>query len=230
MTLLCVDASGKSAAVAVEEDGQILSDGFENSGFTHSETLLPLIDSTLQKAGRTIEDIDEFAVTNGPGSFTGLRIGAALVKGLAGERLCIPVPTLLALGYNAISETGVVIPMMDARCNQVYTAVFKAKDQTLHRLTEDRAIAVTELEEKIRFYLADGETVIVLGDGAYLLQEEIAKQVVFLPEEKRLIIGRSIALAARDCERVSATALGLRYLRLSQAEREKNMKIGGSKL
>jgi len=194
----------------------------ENSGYTHSETLLPLVDETLKKAGTSIDKIDSFAVTNGPGSFTGLRIGCALVKGLAGKSPCYPVPTLLALAYNCIDEEGIVIPMMDARRAQTYTASFRVHNGKADRLTEDRAIAVSELETEILTYINKGERVIVPGDGAYLLSEKISS-LVTLPKHP-LILGISVARAAQNISPVSAEQLGLRYLRLSQAERERQEK------
>lgn len=217
--MLSIDSSAKSAAVAVTDGGALLAAGFENSGYTHSETLLPLVDATLQKAGVTIDKIDAFAVTNGPGSFTGLRIGCALVKGMAGQVPCYPVPTLLALAYNCIEENGIVIPMMDARRAQTYTATFRVKDGEVERLTEDRAVAVTQLEEEMSSYINNGERVFVPGDGAYLLSEGMAA-LVTVPAHP-LILGNSVALAAQNISPVSAADLGLRYLRLSQAEREK---------
>lgn len=227
MLLLSVDSSAKSAAVAVTEGENVLAEGFENSGFTHSETLLPLIDDTLKKAGKTIDDIDAFAVTNGPGSFTGLRIGCALVKGLAGDKPCFAVPTLLALAYNCDEYEGLVIPMMDARRQQTYTATFEVKDGCVIRITDDRAIAVAELENEMRDYLAMGKQIIVSGDGAYLLSEEM-KALVILPA-RPLIVGGSVAKAAKNISSISADRLGLRYLRLSQAERERIEKNGGNK-
>ena len=219
MIMLCVDASGKSAAVAVAQGEQILAQGFENSGFTHSETLLPLVDETLKKAGKSIDDIDAFAVTNGPGSFTGLRIGCALVKGLAGDKPCYPVPTLTALAYNCSEHTGVVIPMMDARRKQTYTATFEVCEGQVRQIVEDRAISVEQLEEEIEKYLNEGISVMVPGDGAYLLNPALMDRVI-IPDQP-LIVGASVAKAAAQICQVSAGELGLRYLRLSQAEREK---------
>ncbi len=219
MLLLSVDSSAKSAAVAVTDGDRVLAEGFENNGYTHSETLLPLIDTTLQKAGKTIDDIDIFAVTNGPGSFTGLRIGCALVKGMAGDLPCKAVPTLSALAYNCVGENGIVIPMMDARRAQTYTATFSVKNGKVEQITADRAIAVEDLEKEILSFIAQGERVIVLGDGRHLLSTQVSSKVELF--EQPLILGRSVAKAAEKIESVSAKDLGLHYLRLSQAEREK---------
>ena len=224
MILLSVDSSAKSAAVAVSENEVILAEGFINNGYTHSETLLPLVAETLEKAGKSIGEIDAFAVTNGPGSFTGLRIGCAMVKGLAGDKPCYPVPTLLALAHT-VQEDGIVIPMMDARRQQTYTASFRHQNSEVIQLKEDRAISVQELEQEIKKYLLAGEKVIVPGDGGYLLSDEIKAQVTF--PEQPLITGTAVAKAVKNIKCVSSQKLGLQYLRLSQAEREKNEKNGG---
>ncbi len=222
MLLLSIDSSAKSAAVAVTDGKSILAEGFENNGYTHSETLLPLVDAVLQKAGKTIDDIDAFAVTNGPGSFTGLRIGCALVKGMAGDKPCYPVPTLRAHAYNCVGENGIVIPMMDARRAQTYTATFSVENGKVEQIAQDRAIAVEQLEQEISQFINQGNRVIVLGDGRYLLSDDITNKVDFF--EKPLILGTSVAKAAEEITPVSAAQLGLQYLRLSQAEREKKEK------
>ncbi|MBQ6947545.1 MAG: tRNA (adenosine(37)-N6)-threonylcarbamoyltransferase complex dimerization subunit type 1 TsaB [Clostridia bacterium] len=225
MILLSMDASAKSAAVAVSDGDMALAENFINNGYTHSETLLPLVAETLEKAGKTIGEVEAFAVTNGPGSFTGLRIGCATVKGLAGNRPCYPVPTLLALAYSA-GEDGLVIPMMDARRQQTYTAVYRVTNGKVEQLIPDRAIAVAKLEEEMAEYLAAGERIVVPGDGGYLLSEEM-KAKVFFPAQT-LITATGVALAAQEIHSVPAGELGLRYLRLSQAEREKKEKKGVS--
>ncbi len=233
MIMLSVDSAGKSAAVAVTKDEALIAEGFENNGLTHSQTLLPLIEKTLNDAGLTIDDIDVFAVTNGPGSFTGLRIGCALVKGMAGEKPCIAVPTLAALAHNLpLVTSGYIIPMMDARRAQVYTATFKVQDGVLQRCKEDTAQSVDSLRQEIDEYLAAGDEVWLVGDGAYLLQTETG---VHIPAgDECLLRGQSVASAAKNIEQVSASCLGLRYLRLSQAEREKKereeMKHGSNRV
>ena len=131
MKMLSIDASGKTAAVAVTDGGELLAQSFTDAGLTHSQTLLPMVDSVLRLAGVDISQIDEFALTAGPGSFTGLRIGAALVMGLAGARLCRPVSTLEALSYNMLERRAVIIPVMDARRHQVYTAAFQSEGKKL---------------------------------------------------------------------------------------------------
>ena len=217
MKLLCIDASGKSAACAVYQDGKTVAESFINSGLTHSQTLLPLVDKMLTDAKITIDDIDTFAVTNGPGSFTGLRIGMALVMGLAGERNCIGVPTLDALAYNLIDRDGIIIPVMDARRNQVYTALYRCKDGVITKLYEDSAISVEEVLQRAMEF--NGEKIWILGDGAYLFENK--SDIISFPENEKLFpTGTGIALASKNFKAVSPRELKINYLRLSQAERE----------
>lgn len=220
MIMLSIDSAGKSAAVAVTKEDVLLAERFENSGLTHSQTLLPLIEQTLMDAKIVIDDVDLFAVTNGPGSFTGLRIGCALVKGMAGERPCIAVPTLAALSENLpLVKNGYIIPMMDARRAQVYTATFKVVDGKVERCKEDTAQSIESLQQEIETLIKEGKAVWLVGDGAYLLKDTEGVQIP--GGDDCLLKGQSVARAAKNIESVSAPCLGLRYLRLSQAEREK---------
>lgn len=216
MKLLSIDASGKTAACAVTEDGAVLTQSFTESGLTHSQTLLPLVDNVLKLSGLTMNDIDALAVTVGPGSFTGLRIGAALTMGLAGDRPVYPVPTLEALAYNLCDRDCIIIPTLDARRNQVYTAVFEAKDGRITRLKEDCAISAEDVKKTVLEY--DGREIYILGDGAYLFSDTYG---VSFPEGKALYPqGISIARAAEGKLPVHAKDIKLSYLRMSQAERE----------
>ena len=217
MKLLSIDSSGKSAACAVPDGEKVLAESFTNSGLTHSQTLLPMVDKMLSEAGIKISEIDAFAVTNGPGSFTGLRIGMALIMGLSGDKKCIAVPTLKALAYNMSSTDGIVVPVMDARRNQVYTSIFESKSGTLTQLEEDSAISVDEVIERLEKY--KGQKIWVLGDGAYLFEGK-SDMISFPSEDKLFIKGSSIARAAKEYEPIDAKDLKVNYLRLSQAERE----------
>lgn len=220
MKLLSIDASGKSAACAVTDGHKVICEELTNTGLTHSQTLLPMVEQVLKKACIDIEDIDEFAITCGPGSFTGLRIGMALCMGLAGNKPCRAVPTLTALAYNLCDRDGIIIPAMDARRNQVYTAIFESKNGVITQLKEDCAIAVDEVLESIKEY-ADKQVWIV-GDGAYLFKEKVTELTnVDFPEDEYIYpLGRSIARAAEFTEPKPARELKLSYLRMSQAERE----------
>lgn len=221
MKLLSIDSSGKTAACAVTEDGVLAARNFTDSGLTHSQTLLPMTDSVLKLAGVSIDEIDEFALTVGPGSFTGLRIGASLVMGLAGDRPVRPVPTLTALAYNLIDTNCIIIPALDARRSQVYTAVFESKDGKITRLCEDSAMSVEDVISRINTEYED-KNVMILGDGAYLFGDaaNVLSNVSF-PEGKDLYVqGDSIAKAAELVTPVPARDVKLSYLRMSQAERE----------
>lgn len=221
MKLLSIDSAGKTAAAAVTDGDTLLAQSFTDSGLTHSQTLLPLVDSLLKLAGIRLENIDEFALTCGPGSFTGLRIGAALVMGLSAGRPCRAVSTLHALAYNLVSESGIIIPTMDARRSQVYTAAFESDGHEIKRLSPDEAISVEEVSDRVRAY-SESKRVWILGDGAYLFNDTAAVfDNVSFPSGNRLYTqGQSVAMAARYAEPVGAAEIKLSYLRMSQAERE----------
>ncbi len=221
MKILSIDSAGKTAAVAVSEGEKVLSEGFADAGLTHSQMLLPLADETIKKANLTLSDIDAFAVTNGPGSFTGLRIGCALVKGMALGRPCIGVPTLMALACNEKKSGRVAVALLDARCNQVYMGAYSFDAQGKPQaVIEDRACAVDEAWRLIEGLDAP---VILLGDGAYLLQS-MADGDRIVMSEKNQILGKSVAHAALFLESAPPDRLVPAYFRLSQAEREYQMK------
>lgn len=221
MKLLSIDASGKTAACALTEDGEVIAKSFTDSGLTHSQTLLPMIKSMLALAGVDIAEVDEFALTVGPGSFTGLRIGAATVMGLAGDRPCRCVPTLTAIAYNLKDKDGIIIPALDARRNQVYTAVFRCEGGTVTQIEEDCAIAVEEVFDKISRYSTE-HRIYIAGDGAYLFENAAAVFPGVSFAEGNLLYpqGKAIADAAVNIAPITARDIKLSYLRLSQAERE----------
>lgn len=221
MKLLSIDASGKTAACSVTENGMLIAKRFCASGLTHSQTLLPMVCDMLSEAEIDIQNIDEFALTIGPGSFTGLRIGAATVMGLANGRKCRCVSTLTAIAYNFEKENAIVVPALDARRSQVYTAVFKCENGTVTRISDDTAQSVEKTAEVISEY-AKERKVYIAGDGAYLFNDllKTADNVIFAKEESLYPQGLSIAKAAEDAEAIEAKDIKLSYLRLSQAERE----------
>ena len=199
MKLLSIDASGKTAACSVTQNGELIAKRFCASGLTHSQTLLPMISDMLSEAKIDIDDIDEFALTIGPGSFTGLRIGAATVMGLANQRKCRCVSTLTAIAYNFADKNAIVIPALDARRSQVYTAVFKCENGVVTQLECDDAQSVENTFKKITEY-ANTNTVIIAGDGAYLFNDLLCetKNVVFAKDEQLYAQGASIAKAAQN--------------------------------
>ena len=164
MKILALDSTAIVASVALCEDEKLLGEYTIANGNTHSETLLPMVESLLGHFEMTTADIDLFAASAGPGSFTGVRIGAATVKGLAfaTEKPCLGVSTLEALAYNLIGMDGLICPVMNARRQQVYTALFRAKDGKLERLMPDSALAITALDELLTAY---NEPVMLCGDG-----------------------------------------------------------------
>ena len=216
MKLLSIDSAGKTAAVAVTEDGRLLAEGFADAGLTHSQMLLPLVDETLKKAGTELKEMDTFAVTHGPGSFTGLRIGCSLVKGMALGRPCVAVPTLMGLACNERESGRIAVALLDARCKQVYMGAYDFRDGAPQSVFSDRACSVEEAKALISSL--EGE-VILLGDGAYLLQELADGQKIVV-SEKNQILGESVAYAAGFLEAMPPERLVPSYFRLSQAERE----------
>ncbi len=220
--ILSVDSSAVTASVALTDGAKVIKNEFVNAGLTHSETLLPMIKSVMR--GHSFKELEAIAVTAGPGSFTGVRIGIATVKGLAFKDHipCIGVSTLEAIAYNFINEKNAVIcAVMDARRMQFYNALFTIQNGAVKRLCTDRAIALEDLREEIREY----DNVIIAGDGAALCFENIHLENAVLADEKRRYQnGIGVSRAAEHNEKISAFHLAPVYLRLSQAERELKLK------
>ncbi|MBQ7375800.1 MAG: tRNA (adenosine(37)-N6)-threonylcarbamoyltransferase complex dimerization subunit type 1 TsaB [Clostridia bacterium] len=225
MKILSVDSSATVASVALCENGRLLAEYTLNNKNTHSETLLPMIESLISFFSMEVGDVDLFAVSTGPGSFTGVRIGTATVKGLAfaSDKPCVGVSTLEAIAYNLRFHKGIVCPVMNARRSQVYTAIFRSDGEKLERLTEDLAISISELDGMLAEY--DEETVLA-GDGYDICVGVFEKTTVRpVPERLRHQSAFSVAeaaLAAYESGRYCSDAeLGVEYLRPSQAERER---------
>ena len=157
MKILALETSAKSVSAAVTENGTVLASAYQNRGLTHSVTLMPLVDGMLHAAGLTLDDMGLIAVANGPGSFTGLRIGVSAAKGLAWakELPCCGVSTLAAMARTSADHHGLVIGAMDARRQQIYHALFRAEDGRVTRLTADCAISLEELASQLRDDTAD---------------------------------------------------------------------------
>lgn len=231
MLMLSVDSSAAPASVCLTEDGKIIADYYLNTGFTHSQTLMAMTESVLNISGKKAEEIDVYAVNNGPGSFTGVRIGVSAVKGMAfaKDRPCIAVSTLLSMAYNCLGDHCIVCACMDARRQQVYNAVFRVRGMEVERLTEDRAISIEELITDLNMY---DEQIMLVGDGAELVSRAVqSDHIVLAPEQIRFQRAASTAAAALEAynrgEVLSPAALMPSYLRLSQAERERNAKQKG---
>lgn len=221
--ILAIDSCSVTAAAAVADGGRVLAASFENSGLTHSQTLLPLILKTVQQSGITLSDLDEIAVTAGPGSFTGLRIGIATAKGLAFSRdlPCVGVSSLEAVACNFLDTDCTVCVCMDARRHQFYNALFRSENGLLRRLTPDRAISAEDLEKELQNF----SDVILAGDGAKLAKTLLPSAPATLCEEDKMYpLGTGVLRAAQGKKRLAAAALMPVYLRPSQAERQLKLK------
>ena len=225
MLILGLETTAAAASCALCRDGEMLAMDYQRSKLTHSSTLLPMVEEMLEHAQLTIQDIDAIAVAQGPGSFTGIRIGVATVKGLCwgAEKKAVGVSTLEAMSRNAVFAAGdsVICPVMDARRSQVYGAIF---DSDGKRLCADAAIAAGELAAKVR---AMGRNALVLGDGWAVFEKALQTQGVpyrVMPEPLRYQNAWGVCLAAMDREPRGADELLPVYLRLSQAERERQEK------
>jgi len=225
--ILAFESSAKAASAALVKDGKLLSQYSQCSGLTHSRTLLPMGEDMLKNAELKLSDVDLIAVAHGPGSFTGIRIGVSMVKGLAwaAEKPCVGVSTLESLAWHGVAAGGYVCPVMDARRNQVYNAIFKIENGRPVRVTEDRPIALSELAEEIR---ALDAPMFLVGDGAELTEKYLSEQglaCTVAPENLRWQSAWGVAMAAMDKQPGDADSLLPVYLRLSQAERERNERL-----
>ena len=227
MKILAFETSAKAASVALMEKGKLLGESYQNTGLTHSQTLMVMAEDLLKACGLTAKDVEAVAVAAGPGSFTGVRIGVAAAKGFAwgGELPCYGVSTLEAMARNLGAYQGYVVPAMDARRSQVYTAIFRAEKGSLTRIEADMAISLAELGEKIKNYT---QPVFLVGDGANLCYNTLVEEVpglVLPPEHRMHQRAAGVALAAQAMmdagDPGSGAELTPNYLRLSQAERER---------
>lgn len=221
MLLLSVESSAVTASAALTDGNRVIKSEFINNGLTHSETLLPLIESVMQ--GYSYSELDAVAVSAGPGSFTGVRIGVATVKGIAFpyDLPCISVSPLEAVAYNFKDENAVVCAVMDARRMQFYNALFEVENGKVTRICDDRAISAQDLQKELVSY----NRVIIAGDGAKLFYGSLnAQNCELAPEELMYQSGVGVAAAAQDKEKIPASALMPVYLRPSQAERELKLK------
>ena len=231
MLILAFESTAKAASAALVRDGKLVSQYSQCSGLTHSRTLLPMGEDMLKNAELTLGDVDLIAVAHGPGSFTGVRIGVSMLKGLAwaADKPCVGVSTLEAMAWHGLAAGGLICPVMDARRSQVYNALFRIEDGRPVRLTEDRPIALTELAEELRAYK---ERVFLVGDGAELSFRTLSALGLpcgLAPENLRMQSAWGVAMAAMDKEPGSADSLLPVYLRLSQAERERQERLDREK-
>ena len=225
--ILAFETSAKAASVALMEKGKLLGESYQNTGLTHSQTLLQMAEDLLKTCGKTPADVTAVAVASGPGSFTGVRIGVAAAKGFAwgSEIPCVGVSTLEAMAENLGAWDGTVVPTMDARRSQTYTAIFRAENGKLKRMIDDCAISFAELGEKLNYCK---KPIFLVGDGAQLCYNTLNEAVpglVLPPEHHRHQRAAGVALVAEKVlatgERPDGGSMSPNYLRLSQAERER---------
>lgn len=231
MKILAVDSSAKACSAAIVEDKKVLGSFFINTALTHSQTLVPMIDAVLKNTSTDLSSVDAFAVSAGPGSFTGVRIGVAAVKGMAMplNKPCMSVSTLEAMAYNLLNESCIVCAVMDARCNQVYNALFEISGGEISRICADRALSIDELSEELKTY---DKKIVLIGDGAELCYNSYKENInnVFLaPENVRYQNAVGVAFSAFDKEPITAEKLMPSYLRLPQAERELKKRMESKK-
>ena len=236
MKILAFETSAKSASTAVVENGRVLASAYQCTGLTHSRTLMPMLEAMLKNSELTLNDMDLLAVAAGPGSFTGLRIGVSAVKGLAfaADKPCCAVSTLQAMATPlAHLEGALIICAMDARRQQIYNALFTVQGGKLVRECPDRALALAEVMEDIQAN-EKFRTMrkIIVGDGAELCYDYLSESGISCEMAPAMLLRQSavgVALAADGAETVTAAALRPVYLRISQAERERNARLAKEK-
>ena len=231
MLILAFETSAKAASVALHDGKKLLGESYQNTGLTHSQTLLVMAEDLLRQCGLSPKDVTAVAVAEGPGSFTGVRIGVAAAKGFAwgAELNCYGVSTLEAMAKNLGIHQGYVCAAMDARRSQVYTATFAVENGEFRRLTPDSAISLDELQMQLKDL---EKNKLLVGDGAQLCYNNlnpVVSGLVLAPEHLRMQRASGVALLAWEQAQAGESPSGLsvtpNYLRLSQAERERQKKI-----
>lgn len=227
MKILAIESSAVTASVAIIEDDSVLANYTINHKKTHSQTLLPMIDEICRMTETDVDDLDAIAVSVGPGSFTGLRIGVATAKGiaLAKDKPMIPVKTLEALAYNLYGQTKTIVPIMDAKRKHVYSAIYKFEEGKLVELRETNLISIEDLTKELNESYND---VVFLGDGIKVARDYFNENLSINHCEAspldRLQDAASLGLRALDLAKegklVSSDDVKPDYLRPSQAERE----------
>ena len=227
MRILAIDTTASPVSAALVNDGFLEGEFFLNVKTTHSQTLMPIVDELLKMTNTKIDDIDLFAVDAGPGSFTGVRIGVSSVKGitLPLSKPCAAVSTLEAMAYSMPYRDGIVCAAMDARCSQIYNALFMLDDGKLQRITEDRAISIEDLNKELGYY--EENSIYLVGDGAelcynafgaeYPLMELVPMNIRYQHAYGTAMAAEKMAEENRLC---SSDELMPIYLRVPQAERE----------
>lgn len=232
MTILALDTSAKAASVCLASEEKIIGEFFVDTGLNHSRTLAPMLEQLCKNADVPLSEVDVVAVNAGPGSFTGVRIGVAAAKGVAFARSlpCVAVSTLESMAYNLLGSDCIVCALMDARCAQVYNALFRVTGNRVERLCGDRAVSLGQVTEELQQL---GEKVVLVGDGAEIAFNSMVNppaHIVLAPRNIRSQTASSVALAAfqriQAGETLTPAQLMPVYLRMPQAQRELNKKLG----
>ena len=235
MLILAFETSAKSCSAAIHDGKSLLAESYQNSGLTHSQTLMVMAEDLLKVCGKSAADVTHLAAAAGPGSFTGIRIGVSAAKGFAwgAEKPVYGVSTLESMALGLGVWSGYICCCMDARRNQVYNAIFLAEKGELTRVSEDRAIALSDLKNELVHI--DGPIYLV-GDGAALAHKNLSSELenlILPPEHRQHQRASGVALAALAAmargENADGAALQPNYLRLSQAERERMEKLQAQK-
>ena len=236
MIYLAFDSTAKAASCAVLSDDRTLASYTIDNGLTQSELLLPMAEDILRSLELSFDDVSVYAASVGPGSFTGVRIGVALVKGLAfGKgKPCVSVSTIEALAENLSGLDGIIAPCMDARRGQVYTAIFRSTGEGIERLTPDMAIPISELYTMLNAYPCD--KIYIVGDGYDTARGELCRLGLcpeVTPEALRLESAASVARVARRIHlsggATTDSEISPTYLRVPQAERERLERLNENK-
>ena len=227
MLILAFETSAKAASVALLDENKLLGESYRNTGLTHSQTLMVMAEDLLKQCGKTVADVTAVAVAEGPGSFTGVRIGVAAAKGMSwgGQLPCYGVSTLESMAESLGAYQGYVCPCMDARRSQVYNALFYVNHGEIRRIREDRAISLAELGQELK---ALEGPIFLVGDGSSLTYNTLSGEIpgLVLPPEHRMhqrATGVALLAVKKQAagEAGDGNALTPNYLRLSQAERER---------
>ncbi len=228
MKILSIECSATPCSVAISEGGKILASAFTNVRLTHSQTLMPMVESVLKSSLININEIEGFAVSVGPGSFTGVRIGISAVKGMAqaNNLPCAAVSSLETMAHNYSDTDCFVCAVMDARCNQVYNGIFSIEKGNVNRICEDRAIVIDELIPKLCDLSKNGKPIYIVGDGAEVFFPYVREitNVYIADEHRRFQNATGVAVVAEkvfsEKKTLNVAELQPKYLRLPQAERE----------
>ncbi|MEE1154714.1 MAG: tRNA (adenosine(37)-N6)-threonylcarbamoyltransferase complex dimerization subunit type 1 TsaB [Acutalibacteraceae bacterium] len=234
MDILAMESSATASSVSYVKDEKILGQYYINAGLTHSTTLMPMVQGMLENAKLSLDNVDYYAVSVGPGSFTGLRIGISAIKGiaLAKNKPCVAVSTLEAMAYNYVYTDTLVCAVIDARCNRFFNAIFKCSaDGTVERLCEDRALSYEEIAQELTSIYSN-EKIVLVGDGAIMAQKlmgDLVPNLTIAPPHLMYQQSNGVAMVAQNMieqgKVVTSQQLLPSYLSLPQAQKELQKKL-----